>query len=94
MRRLTLFVAAIAIVLTACGSAGDDTAGSSSGEQAYLPAANITELTKWTAVGGSFVEVMVYHDDDLNVTCWIFDGYRSGGQSCIPDHLLEPSDAP
>jgi len=94
VRRLTLLVVAIAIVLTACGSAGGASFDSSSGEQARLPSANITELTKWTAVGGSFVEVMVYHDDDLNVTCWIFDGYRSGGQSCIPDHMLEQKDAP
>jgi len=30
-----------------------------------------------------------WHDDEKNVTCWIYsEGYR-GGISCIPDHQLQ-----
>lgn len=35
----------------------------------------------------------VWHDDENNVTCWIFRearGYGNGvGASCLPDHMIE-----
>lgn len=34
-----------------------------------------------------------FHDDEYNVTCWVYTGYKQGGISCIPDTQLkeEPS---
>lgn len=29
-----------------------------------------------------------YHDDELNVTCWIYNGYTEAGISCIPDDQI------
>jgi hypothetical protein len=33
--------------------------------------------------------VNVWHDDERNVTCWIFVGLERGGISCIPDWQLQ-----
>ena len=32
--------------------------------------------------------VTVIHDNSRNVTCWVFDGVKSGGISCLPDWML------
>ncbi|NBA95545.1 hypothetical protein [Pseudomonas sp. R5(2019)] len=34
-------------------------------------------------------EVTVWHDDERNVTCWLFWGFKRGGISCIPDSHLQ-----
>ena len=38
-------------------------------------------------------EVSVWHDDQRNVTCWLFWAYRKGGISCLPDSQLQQKDA-
>jgi serine protease inhibitor len=35
--------------------------------------------------------VLVYHDNDRNVTCCILTGCRKGGISCIPDEQIKQS---
>lgn len=41
--------------------------------------------------GDEYSTVIVVHDDERNVTCWIYkDGY-AGGISCIPDSQLNNS---
>ncbi len=38
------------------------------------------------------VSIIKWHDDELNVTCWIYeDGGSSGGMSCIADWELARS---
>ncbi|MDZ5602551.1 hypothetical protein SJI00_07175 [Pseudomonas sp. RP23018S] len=34
-------------------------------------------------------EVSVIHDDERNVTCWLFWSFNRGGISCIPDSQLQ-----
>lgn len=33
--------------------------------------------------------ITIWHDDDRNVTCWIYDAIHRGGISCLPDSQLE-----
>lgn len=30
-----------------------------------------------------------FHDDELSVTCWRYEGFKKGGLSCVPDHQLK-----
>ncbi len=32
--------------------------------------------------------VFVWHDDEHSVTCWVFDGDRSGGIFCMTDREI------
>lgn len=32
--------------------------------------------------------IKVWHDDQRQVTCWVYVGYKRGGLSCIPDSQL------
>lgn len=34
-------------------------------------------------------DVGTVHDDKNEVTCWVSDGYYSGGVYCIPDWMLK-----
>ena len=38
-------------------------------------------------------EVSVWHDDQRNVTCWLFWAHQKGGISCLPDSQLQQKDA-
>lgn len=40
--------------------------------------------------GGILKNVERWHDDELNVTCWLYQEGFGRGISCIPDHLLNP----
>ncbi|PHN66464.1 hypothetical protein AO268_22395 [Pseudomonas sp. ICMP 8385] len=33
-------------------------------------------------------EIRTFHDVKRGVTCWVFDGLRRGGISCLPDSSL------
>ena len=49
----------------------------------------IEETLNMTFLGECFTQsyapISCYHDDDRNVTCYIFEGGQRGGISCIPD---------
>lgn len=35
--------------------------------------------------------ITIWHDDDREVTCWIYHSGYAGGMSCLPDHQLTPT---
>ncbi|WP_071912794.1 hypothetical protein [Aeromonas sp. SCS5] len=37
---------------------------------------------------GNDISIGVWHDDQRQVTCWVYFGYQLGGLSCIPDSQL------
>lgn len=43
-----------------------------------------------TPVAGSEIGTGIYrwHDDELGVMCWIYNGVMEGGVSCIPDDQI------
>lgn len=50
---------------------------------------DITTQVSCTVVWGMEGAVTRCHDDELNVTCYVFAGYSKGGISCIPDSFLD-----
>ena len=44
-----------------------------------------TTLISEDEFGGNVYRI---HDDELNVTCYVFDKYKGGGISCIPDSQI------
>lgn len=71
--------AALAAVLVVLG-------GCDAPARAETPAASIKRVEIELM---SFREgVTVIHDDARAVTCWVYDGFKAGGISCIPDWQL------
>ncbi|MCK4474078.1 hypothetical protein KAU40_02340 [Candidatus Parcubacteria bacterium] len=47
---------------------------------------NMTFLGEW--ITPSLASITCYHDDNRNVTCYLYRGSQAGGISCIPDKDL------
>lgn len=70
MRRLSMIL--LAIFLSACGPTPPDLS---------QPQFQATAV----AVPGIEGVVSIYHDDLRSVTCWVYDGFASGGIFCMTD---------